>query len=57
MFDQTKPTCTIYVLHSRQAQSIGDQDVMKCLNLVNDPQCFICSGTKSHILGAKYLID
>ena len=54
MFDQTKPTCTIHVLHSRQAQSIGDQDVMKCLNLVNDPQCFICSGTKSHNLGAKF---
>ena len=28
---------------------------MKCLNLVNDPQCFIWLG--SHILGGKYLID
>ena len=37
MFDQIKPTCTIYVLHSRQKQSFGDQDLMKCLNLVNDP--------------------
>ena len=37
MFDQMKPTCTIYVLHSRQEQSFGDQDLMKCLNLVNDP--------------------
>ena len=57
MFDQVKPTCTIYVLHSRQGQSLGEQDLMKCLNLVNDPQCFIWSGTRSHILGAKYLID
>ena len=41
MFDQMKPTCAIYVLHSRQGQSLGEQDLMKCLNLVNDPQCFI----------------
>ena len=41
MFDQMKPTCAIYVLHSLQGQSLGDQDFMKCLNLVNDPQCFI----------------
>ena len=41
MFDQMKPTRAIYVLHSRQGQSFRDQDLMKCLNLVNDPQCFI----------------
>ena len=57
MFDQMKSTCAIYVLHSRQGQSLGDQDLMKCLNLVNNLQCFILSGTRSHILGAKYLID
>ena len=34
MFDQMKPTCAIYVLHSRQGQSLGDQDLMKYLNLV-----------------------
>ena len=37
MFDQIKPTSTVYVLHSRQEQSFGDQDLMKCLNLVNGP--------------------
>ena len=57
MFDQMKSTCAIYVLNSRQGQSLGDQDLMKCLNLVNNLQCFILSGTRSHILGAKYLID
>ena len=57
MFGHMKPICAIYVLYSRQGQSLGDQDLMKHLNLVNDPQCFICSGTRSHILGAKYLID
>ena len=41
MFDQMKPTCAIYVLHSRQGQSLGDQDLLKCLNLVNDPQCSV----------------
>ena len=41
MCDQLTPTCAIYVLHSRQGQSLGDQDLMKCLNLENDPQCFI----------------
>ena len=41
MFDQMKPICTLYVFHSRQGQSFGDQDVIKCLNLVNDPQHFI----------------
>ena len=51
-----KPTCVIYFLHSRQGQSLGDQDLIKCVNLLNDPQCFIWSGTNSHILGAKYLI-
>ena len=34
MFDQIKPTGAIYDLHSRQRQSLGDQDLMKCLNLV-----------------------
>ena len=57
MFDQMKPICAIYVLHSRQGQSLGGQDLLKCLNLVNDPQCSVWSGTRSHILGAKYLID
>ena len=41
MLDQMKPTFAIYVLHSRQGQSLGDQDLMKCLNLINDPQFFI----------------
>ena len=41
MPDQMKPTCAIFVLHSRQGQSFGDQDWIKFLNLVNDPQCFI----------------
>ena len=41
MFDQMKPIYAIYVLHSRQGQSLGEEDLMKCLNLVNDPQCFI----------------
>ena len=35
MFDQMKPTCAIYVLHSRQGQSLGDQDLMKCLMIHN----------------------
>ena len=41
MSDQIKPTCAVYILHSRQGQSLGDQDLMKFLNLVNDPQYFI----------------
>ena len=41
MFDQIKPTWAIYVLHSREGQSLGDQDLMICLNLVDDPQSFI----------------
>ena len=41
MFDQMKPNCAIHALHSRQGQSLGKQDLMKCLNLVNDPQRFI----------------
>ena len=57
MFDQIKPTCAIYIFPNRQGRSLGDQDLMKCLNLVNDPQCFISSGTRSHILDAKHLID
>ena len=40
MFDQMKLICAIYVLHGRQGQSLGDQDLRKCLNLVNDPKCF-----------------
>ena len=39
--DQMKPTCAINVSHSRQRQSLGNQDMMRFLNLVNDPQCFI----------------
>ena len=57
MFNQIKPACAIYALHSQQGQSLRDQDLVKCFNLVRDPQCFILSGTRSHILGAKYLID
>ena len=57
MLDQMKPTCAIHVLYSRQGQSPVDQDLMKCLNLVNDPQYFIRSRTRYHILDAKYLID
>ena len=49
MFDQMKPICAIYVLHSWQGQSLGDQDLMKCLSLVSDPQCFIWSGIRSQI--------
>ena len=40
MSDRMKPTCATY-LQSREVQSLGDQDLMKFLNLVNDPQCFI----------------
>ena len=43
-------------MHSRQGHSLGDQDLMKCLHLVNEFG-FISSGTRSHILGAKYLTD
>ena len=57
MFDQMMPTCAVYVLHSPQGQPLGEQDLMKCLNFVNEPQGFVWSGTSSHILGAKYLID
>ena len=57
MFDQIKPTCAMYVLHSQQRQPLGDQDLMKCLNFFNDLQRFISLGTRSHILGAKYLFD
>ena len=57
MLDQVKPTYAIYVLHSRQGQSPGDKDLVKCLNLVNDPQYSIWSETRSHISGAKYLFD
>ena len=31
MSDQMKPACAIYVLHSRQEQSRGDQDLIKFL--------------------------
>ena len=55
--DHMKPNCAIYDLHIRQGQSLADQDLMKFLNLINNLQCFIGSGTRSHILGAKYLID
>ena len=41
MFYQIKPTCAIYALNSLQGQSLGDQDLMKCLNLFKVPQCFI----------------
>ena len=41
MFDQRKLIYAKFFLHSRQGQSLGDEDLMKCLNLVNDPQCFI----------------
>ena len=41
MLGQMKPTCALYVLHSRRGQSLGDQDLMKSLDLVKDPQCFI----------------
>ena len=54
MSDQVKPTYAIYVLHSREGQSPGDQDLRKFLNLVNNPQCFIWSGTRFHILGADF---
>ena len=47
----------MYVLHSQQRQPLGDQDLMKCLNFFNDLQRFISLGTRSHILGAKYLFD
>ena len=57
MSDQKKPTHAIYLLRQRQGQSLGDQGLLEFLNLVNDPQCFTLSGTKSLILGAKYLID
>ena len=59
MFDQMKPACAINTLHSRQGQSLGEQVLMKCLNLVNDSQCLISSGSRSHILDfvAKHLID
>ena len=55
MSDQIKPTCAVYILHSRQGQSLGDQDLMKFLNLVNDPQYFIWSGTRFHILCADFV--
>ena len=57
MFGQMKPTCALYVLHSRRGQSLGDQDLMKSLDLVKDPQCFIWSETMPHILGAEHLTD
>ena len=38
MFDQMKPICAIYVLYYRQGQSFGDRDLIKFLNLVNDPR-------------------
>ena len=57
MSDQKKPTHAIYLLQQRQGQSLGDQGLLEFLNLVNDPQCFTLSGTKSLILGAEYLID
>ena len=57
MSDQMK---LVFVLHNRQGQSLGDKHLKKKLkswNLFNDPKCFIWSGTRSHILGAKYLTD
>ena len=48
MSDQMKLTWAIYVLHSRQGQSLGDQD-FSLTNLVNDPQFFIWSGGRAHI--------
>ena len=42
MSDQMKPTFSIYVLHhQRQGQSLGDKDLKKFSDLVNDPQGFI----------------
>ena len=41
MSDQMKPTISIYVLHHRQGQSLGDKDLKKFSDLVNDPQGFI----------------
>ena len=49
MFDQTKSDCSKYILHSRQGLSIDEEDLMKFLNFVNDPQCFISSGIRFHI--------
>ena len=45
VFDQMKATCAIHVFHSQQRQSLGDQDLMKWLNLVNNRKNFIWSGT------------
>ena len=36
-----KPILAIYVLRNQQGQSLGDQGLMKFINLVNDSQCFI----------------
>ena len=41
MFDQMMPTSAVYVLHSPQGQPLGEQDLMKCLNFVNEPQGFV----------------
>ena len=49
MFDQTKPDCSKYILHSLQGPSFDEEDLMKFLNFVNDPQCFISSGIRFHI--------
>ena len=35
----------MHVSHRQEGQSLGDQDLMKCLILVNDPKYFIWSGT------------
>ena len=41
MSDQMKPTCAIYVLHSREVQSFGERNLKKFLNFVDNIQCFI----------------
>ena len=36
-----KPIRAIYVLHNQQGQSLGDQGLMKFINLVNDSMFYL----------------
>ena len=55
--NQIKPTRATYFLQSLQGQLLGFHDLILLLNLFNELQLFILSGTISQIFGPKYLTD
>ena len=55
--NQIKPTRAIYFLQSLQGHLLGFHDSILFLNLFNELQLFMLSGTISQIFGPKYLTD